>query len=285
MNDPEATVREIDRAVGDLRASGIQVFTNVNGRPLDDPTAPIFQRMAVIGRPIWLHPTRTGSFADYATEDKSKFELWWTFGWPYETSVAMARLVFAGYFDRWPGLRIITHHMGGMIPYFAGRIGPGLDQLGARTDDEDLTVYLKRLQKRPYIKMFFADTALFGAPHAMECGLRFFGIDQVVFASDFPFDPKGTFNIRETIKDIDALPISAAERQQIYEGNARKLLRLREDAEAASTLRSLRMNPTFFETPAQFRAWLQTHHRTADELWVGYWKSTPAAPASHGRNR
>ena len=97
--------------------------------------------MAEIGRPIWLHPTRTGSFADYATEDKSKFELWWTFGWPYETSVAMARLVFAGYFDRWPGLRIITHHMGGMIPYFAGRIGPGLDQLGARTDDEDLTVY------------------------------------------------------------------------------------------------------------------------------------------------
>ena len=90
-------------------------------------------------------------------------------------------------------------------------------------------MYLKRLKKRPfdYFKMFFADTALFGARDAMECGLKFFGIDQVVFASDFPFDPKkGTFNIRETIKDIDGLPISAAERQQIYEGNARKLLRL-----------------------------------------------------------
>jgi aminocarboxymuconate-semialdehyde decarboxylase len=119
--------------------------------------------------------------------------------------------------------------MGGMIPYFAGRIGPGLDQLGARTDDEDLTVHLKRLQKRPYdyFKMFFADTALFGAPHAMECGLAFFGADRVVFASDFPFDPeKGTFNIRETIKDIDGLPISDVERKKIYEGNARKLLRL-----------------------------------------------------------
>jgi aminocarboxymuconate-semialdehyde decarboxylase len=228
MNNPEATLREIDRAVNDLGAAGIQIFTNVSGRPLDHPDfLPVFQRMAELGRPVWMHPTRGAAFADYRTEEQSKFELWWVFGWPYETSVAMARLVFAGYFDRWPGLQIVTHHMGGMIPYFAGRIGPGLDQLGARTDDEDLTVYLTRLQKRPYdyFKMFFADTALFGARAAMECGLKFFGIDQVVFASDFPFDPeKGTFNIRETIKDIDGLPISAAERQQIYEGNARRLL-------------------------------------------------------------
>ncbi len=230
MNNVEAAVREIDRAVNDLKAVGIQIFTNVNGRALDDPElAPIFERMAAHDRPIWLHPTRTATFADYATEPKSRFELWWAFGWPYETSVAMARILFAGYFDRFPDLKVITHHMGGMIPYFAGRIGPGLDQLGVRTDDEDLTVYLQRLQKRPYdyFKMFYADTALFGARDAMECGLKFFGADQVVFASDFPFDPeKGTFNIRETIKDIDGLPISDAERTQISEGNARRLLKL-----------------------------------------------------------
>jgi uncharacterized protein len=230
MNNVEAALREIDHAVNDLQAAGIQIFTNVNGKPLDDPEfAPIFQRMAELDRPIWMHPTRTGAFADYVTEQKSRFELWWTFGWPYETSVAMARILFAGYFDRFPNLKVITHHMGGMIPYFAGRIGPGLDQLGARTDDEDLTVYLKRLKKRPYdyFKMFYADTALFGAPHAVECGLKFFGVDQVVFASDFPFDPeKGMFNIRETIKDIDGLEISETDRQKIYEGNARRLLKL-----------------------------------------------------------
>ncbi len=230
MNNVDATLEEIDRALGSLGAAGIQIFTNVGGRALDDPAfAPVFERMARAGRPIWMHPTRTASFSDYAAEPKSKFEMWWTFGWPYETSVAMARIVFAGYFDRFPGLQIVTHHMGGMIPYFAGRIGPGLDQLGVRTEDEDLTVYLKRLKKRPYdyFKMFVADTALFGAPDAMECGLKFFGVDQVVFASDFPFDPeKGTYNIRETIKDVDGLPISDAERKQIYEGNARRLLGL-----------------------------------------------------------
>ena len=85
------------------------------------------------------------------------------------------------------------------------------------------------MKKRPfdYYKMFFADTALFGNRPGIELGLSFFGLDRVLFASDFPFDPeKGTFNIRETIKDIDGLPISEAERRQIYEGNARRLLRL-----------------------------------------------------------
>jgi aminocarboxymuconate-semialdehyde decarboxylase len=230
MNNVDAALQEIDRALDDLKAAGIQIFTNVNGRPLDDPEfAPIFERMARAERPIWLHPTRTATFADYATEQTSKYELWWAFGWPYETSIAMARIAFAGYYDRFPKLHVITHHMGGMIPYFAGRIGPGLDQLGVRTDDEDLTVHLKRLKKRPfdYFKMFIADTALFGARDAMACGLAFFGADQVVFASDFPFDPeKGTFNIRETIRDIDSLDISDTDRKKIYEGNARRLLRM-----------------------------------------------------------
>jgi predicted TIM-barrel fold metal-dependent hydrolase len=230
MNNVDAALREIDRAVNELHATGIQIFTNVNGRPLDDPEfRPIFAKMAQITLPIWMHPTRGASFPDYQTEAQSKLEMWWVFGWPYETSVAMSRIVFAGIFDEFPDLRIVTHHMGGMIPYFAGRIGPGLDQLGSRTEDEDLTRYLKQLKKRPfdYYKMFLADTALFGNRPGMELGLSFFGVDHVLFASDFPFDPeKGTFNIRETIKDIDGLEIPDAQRQQIYEGNARRMLRL-----------------------------------------------------------
>ena len=78
--------------------------------------------------------------ADYSTEERSKYELWWVFGWPYETSVAMARLVFAGWFDRYPDLKIIAHHMGAMVPYFAGRVGPGLDLLGARTPESPPTL-------------------------------------------------------------------------------------------------------------------------------------------------
>ena len=70
--------------------------------------------------------------ADYPSEEVSKFDTWWALGWPYETSVAMARLVFSGLFDRWPDLKLITHHCGGMIPMMEGRIESGLQLLGTR---------------------------------------------------------------------------------------------------------------------------------------------------------
>jgi len=230
MNDPKGLLAEANRAIKDLGAVGVQVFTNVLGRPLTKPeTMPLFDLMAELDRPIWMHPARGADFPDYKGEPKSHYEIWFVFGWPYETSVAMAHMVFSGLFDRHPDLKIITHHLGGMIPYFEGRVGPGWDQLGTRTSDEDYTLLLKKLKKRPldYFRLFYADTALFGAREATICGLKFFGVDRVLFASDSPFDPeKGSAYIRSTIEIIDSLDIKAAERQAIYEGNAKRLLKL-----------------------------------------------------------
>jgi len=138
MNNVDECLREIDRSVTQLGARGFQIYTNVAGKPLDLPEfAPIFEEAARRDLTIWMHPARGADFPDYKTETKSKYEIWWTFGWPYETSAAMARLVFSGMFDRHPKLRIVTHHMGGMIPYFEGRVGYGWDVLGSRTSDED----------------------------------------------------------------------------------------------------------------------------------------------------
>ena len=230
FNDPDAAVHETRRAVDDLGASGIQIFSNVQGKPISAPEfLPIFETMAAYDLPIWLHPYRGAAWSDYPSEETSQFEIWWTFGWPYDTSVAMARVVFAGLFDRFPNLKIISHHMGAMAPYFAGRVGPGWDQLGVRTSDQDLSLVLKQLKKRPldYFKMFYADTALFGAFDATVCGLSFFGVDRVLFASDAPFDPeKGPRYIRETIDVVDRLPISADERERIYWRNAAALLKI-----------------------------------------------------------
>jgi predicted TIM-barrel fold metal-dependent hydrolase len=230
MNDPEGLLREAERAIKTLGAVGVQVFSNVNGAPLTAPaTLPLFDLMAKLDLPIWLHPARGADRPDYTTERKSHYEIWWTFGWPYETSVAMAHMVFAGLFDKHPNLKIITHHLGAMIPFFEGRVGPGWDQLGTRTSDEDYRALLKKLQKRPldYFRMFYADTAVFGSMAATECGLKFFGADRVLFASDAPFDPeKGSAYIRWTIEIIDQLGITPAERSAIYEGNARRLLKL-----------------------------------------------------------
>ena len=230
MNNTDATLAEVDRSIKDLKAVGVQIFTNVNGKPLDLPEfRPFFEKMSEYDLPIWIHPIRGANFPDYLTEEKSKYEIWWTLGWPYETSVMMARLVFGGYFDDLPNLKIITHHMGGMIPYFEGRVGPGWDQLGARTSDEDLSLVLKKLKKHhlEYFKMFYGDTALFGSVAGTICGLEFFGADNILFASDSPFDPeKGPGYIRETIKIIEELDISDEGGNKIFEGNARRLLKL-----------------------------------------------------------
>ncbi|WP_306335200.1 amidohydrolase family protein [Streptomyces sp. KL118A] len=232
MNDPDATMTELVHAIDDLGARGVQVFTNVGGRPLDDPEfAPVFDEMARRDLPVWMHPARGAAFADYATEDTSAYEIWWALGWPYETSVAMARLVFSGLLERHPDIKIITHHLGAMIPYLEGRIGLGWsDQLGSRTAGEEYE-RLRRapLPKRPleYFRRFYADTALSGSAIGTRCGLDFFGTDRVLFGTDCPFDPEGgPLYIRETIRVIDALDVTETEREQIYHRTVRRLMRL-----------------------------------------------------------
>ena len=140
----------------------------------------------------------------------------------------MSRLVFSGLFDRHPNLKIITHHMGGMIPYFEGRVGYGWDALGSRTSDEDYVSLLHSMQKRPvdYFRMFYGDTALFGALAGTKCGLDFFGVDHVVFASDVPFEPKPGLYIRETIRVIESLGLSAEDKDKIYRRNAERILKI-----------------------------------------------------------
>jgi aminocarboxymuconate-semialdehyde decarboxylase len=230
MNDIDAAVAEARRAIDGLGALGVQVFTNIGGRPLYTPdTLPLFDLMARYDLPVWMHPARGADFADYKGEPKSHYEIWWTFGWPYETSVAMAHMVFGGLFERHPGFKLITHHMGGMVPYFAGRVGPGWDQLGKRTSDEDYGPLLEAMRargKRPidYFRNFYADSALFGALEATRCGLAFFGVEKTLFASDAPFDPEGgRMYIRETLRIVERLELPAAQRQAILEGNLRRL--------------------------------------------------------------
>ncbi len=220
--DVESAIAELERAVGQSGACGVQTFTNIKGRPLDDAIyRPFFAAVAARGVPIWLHPARGAETTDYAAEPRSRFEMWWCFGWPYDTSVAMTRLALSGLFDRHPDLKIITHHLGGMIPYFDKRIESGLAVLGARTSDEDYSGVLSSL-KRPhidYLKMFYADTALFGAGAGLPCGIEFFGSEHVVFASDAPFGP-----ITETRDAIATADLDAAARAAIFSGNVEGML-------------------------------------------------------------
>ena len=228
LANPEAAVKEARRAVHDLGACGVQIYTNVKGSAIDKPEYEEFwATMVALDKPIWLHRARTPSRPDYTDETKSLYEIWWTFGWSYETAAAMGRLVFSKILDRHPDLKIIVHHFGGIVPMLEGRIGPGWDQLGQRTSDEDYVSLRQSLKKRPlnYFKEnFYADTAVFGADAATVCGLEFYPADKVVFASDCPFDPeKGTGYIRETLRILTGLDLTKEVREKIFFRNLEKI--------------------------------------------------------------
>ena len=233
MNNVPAALEEMDRAIAGLGAKGVQIFTNVNGRPLDEPEFfRIFERMSkTYDLPVWVHPTRTAKFPDYPVEQKSKYEMWWLFGWPYETSVFMGRMVFSGMFDKLPKLKIITHHLGAMVPFLGNRVGYGMDQFGSRTSDEDYEGLRKSMKKRPvdYFKLFYNDTSINGWASGIRCGLDFFGSKHVLFGTDCPFDPQGgPLFIRETIKALDGMKLKPNDKRRIYFGNALEMLKLKD---------------------------------------------------------
>jgi predicted TIM-barrel fold metal-dependent hydrolase len=214
-NDPEGSLVELDRAVSTLGAVGAQLFTNVNGLPVDDPRFdPILSRIESLGRIVWLHPTRNASWSDYPSEKASDYGLWWSLGWPYETAAALSRLVYSGAMERHPKLRVIAHHGGGMVPHFSARLSMGP---GARQTKDSLP--------RPpleYFRRFYADTALFGAPHAVRCVLDFFGPDHVVFGTDMPLGPPNA--VEATITDIEAAGLDGVDTAKVFAGNAEALL-------------------------------------------------------------
>jgi aminocarboxymuconate-semialdehyde decarboxylase len=142
--------------------------------------------------------------------------------------------VFAGLFEKLPDMRLVTHHCGAMIPFFAGRAETLWAQLGSRSVDENYDEILKRMTRKPieYFKMFYADTVLGGSASALRCGLDFFGADKIVFASDCPFDPEGgPMYVREGIRSIEELNLSENDKRKIYFGNALRLMRMPEKPE------------------------------------------------------
>ena len=229
MNNVGASLAEIDRAIG-VGARGVQVFTNVAGEPLSAAKyRPVFQRMAQHDLPVWVHPMRSAQFADYASEKTSEDEIWFSFGWPYETTACMTRLIYSGLLDELPKLKIISHHMGGMIPFFAGKIDLGFRQIFFGTPERNPVAAEAGLKQHPrkYYEMLYADTALNGEVAPTRCGHAFFKTAHCLFATDAPFcSEQGRALIAKTIAAVQALEISKDERERIFSGNARELMRL-----------------------------------------------------------
>jgi predicted TIM-barrel fold metal-dependent hydrolase len=226
LNNVDGSLKELERAIVDLRFRGVQVYTHVNDQPLDSPQfLPLFEMMAKFNLPVWIHPTTGVTGTDYKSASGSKYIADSTFGWPYETTLAMTRLVFSGILERWPNLKVITHHGGAMVPFFEQRIIAFHDNLEmTRRSNSKLG-----LTKAPieYYKMFYADTAIYGNTPGLRLARAFFGPDHLLFATDFPFAGQfGERVTRQTIAAIEAMEISEAEKKKIYEDNSRYIMRL-----------------------------------------------------------
>jgi len=226
LNSMDAAMKEAERAIKELGFRGIQIYTSIQGKPLSsEDFMPLYKMMADFDLPIWIHPLRRSFTPDYPTETVSFHQIFSIFGWPYETTAAMTRLVFGGIFEKFPTIKFITHHCGGLIPYFADRIvvhyNNGLERLGEK--------FFPGLKKHPieYYKMFYNDTALNGNASGLRCGYDFFGEDHLLFGSDMPYDVEnGAIAIRQTIEAIEGMNITESGKKKIYENNARKLLKL-----------------------------------------------------------
>jgi predicted TIM-barrel fold metal-dependent hydrolase len=226
MNDVDAALKEAERAIEELRFRGVEIFTDINGGPVDAPEImPLYEMMESYDLPVILHPRRTDKTPDYVGEDISKYLVYTNFGWPYATSVAMARIAF-GVFVRYPDLKVLTHHAGGMIPFFHRRVEFSWDlhetRMGYRFDGQPLT-------KRPieYYRMFYCDTVLQGNTPALMCAYEFFGEDHMLFGTDAPYDNRmGERVYRETIDAVEKMDISERARRKIFSENAKRIFRL-----------------------------------------------------------
>ena len=220
LNDMDAALKEIDRAVRDLGLKGVQLFTPIKGRQWNlAEFTPLFERLSDYSLPIWIHPVRPIDRDDY-----EQYFMNHVFGWPYESTAAMVHLVLGGILEKFPRIKIIIHHCGAMVPFFAGRIAESYDASSAIHGMENKTKLSKSFVD--YFRMFYTDTVLGRGTAGLMCGHAFFGADRLLFGTDMPYDAEVGNRVIRTIEAVDAMAISDQEKKMIYEDNAKALLNL-----------------------------------------------------------
>ena len=215
--DMEAALGELERCVSDLDCRGITVSSNQEGLGLDSPEFhPFYAKLVEYDLPLLIHPAHWDSYPLVDMDDG--WRMMHIFGWPFDTTQAIWRLIMGGVIDRFPALKVITHHMGAMLPYFINRI--------ESTFNRHLNNILPR-HISEYWGNFYGDTAVDGTTAAYPCGYAFFGADRLLFGSDYPFGVEdGEAYIRDNLAGVRAINLPPEEMEKILGNNARKLLKI-----------------------------------------------------------
>ncbi|MFA1610919.1 amidohydrolase family protein [Halobellus rubicundus] len=220
----EEFMAEFERCVDDLDMQGVQIFSNIDGKPLDHETFwPLFEEAEATDTPLWIHP-QLWEWYDWASEYMEHR----LFGWPFDTTLALSRLVFGGVMEEYPDLEIVSHHGGGMVPFYGSRIEMFYQQRQAYPENypefHENSAPLSRPAEE-YFKKFNADAAVSGSTPALECAASFFNDGNVVFGTDYPFSPeRGRRTIDVTIDAVDEMDVDDGMREDIFAGNLYDLI-------------------------------------------------------------
>jgi aminocarboxymuconate-semialdehyde decarboxylase len=166
---------ELERAIA-AGASGVMVLANIDGKSLTDPAfAGIWRAIDARALPVLVHPTAPPGVADM---DMTRFQLTASIGFTFDTSLAVARMIYDGFFDRYPKLKVIAAHGGGALPYLISRMDQCFDNIPACRE---------KISVRPseYLPRIYADAVVF-APDVLELCVKTFGADNVIYGSDYP---------------------------------------------------------------------------------------------------
>ena len=211
LNDPAASVKELERACRELNLPGAMLFSNVNGTGLDDQRFwPLYEMANELGAVLYIHPT-----SPVGVEAMTGFWLMPLVGFLFDTTLAAAKLVFSGVPERFPEIQWALCHLGGAIPYLAERLDRGFHAF------PDCRAHIDR-PPSDYLKKFYFDTVNFN-PDAIELAIKFAGVDQILAGSDYPHQIGSIPRMLETIR---AMALSDEQRSAILGGNAARLLKL-----------------------------------------------------------
>jgi aminocarboxymuconate-semialdehyde decarboxylase len=215
----EASLAELERAVHQLGLRGFGCYTNLNGQPLDRETLfPIYERLAKYRLPVYLHPT-----APLATE-ATGIDIMPTliFGWAFDSTVAMTRLVYGRVLERFPEVDFVVADVGGVLAFFAQR---AINIYRGRTEEIRQKYGLKENPLDAF-RRFYVDTADHPAL-TLKCVFDFFGPDRMVLGTNYPYGPEeGCLLVKNSLKAIDGLELNPIDRRKILGGNAARILGL-----------------------------------------------------------
>ena len=207
---PELALPELERAC-DAGAIGVMVLANIAGRSLTEPHfAPIWREIDRRSLPVLVHPTAPPGTSEL---DLQAYNLIAQVGFMFDTSLAIARMIYDGFVDTYPDIKLIAAHAGAALPYLVGRLDRCFDQMNAAREN---------ISERPseYLRRIYYDSVTY-TPEALEMCIQVGGADKVMYGSDYPHN---IGDMKGCLERVEALP--ADQREAVTSGNAQRIFGL-----------------------------------------------------------